>query len=85
MIQGSLHNLFKICVYLCNLWFELLYFGSSVQRLEHRLRVGLGHTEECAGGAFGAAVSLFPVPERMQVAPVRCDCMSKSGERWRTR
>jgi hypothetical protein len=35
-----------------------------MQHLQHRLRVGLGDAKERSGGAFGAAVSLFPVLER---------------------
>jgi hypothetical protein len=34
-----------------------------MQRLQHRLRVGFRDAEEGAGGAFGAAVALFPVLE----------------------
>ncbi len=34
-----------------------------MQRLQHGLRVGFRDTQECAGGAFGAAVALFPVLE----------------------
>jgi len=34
-----------------------------MQRLQHGLRVGFRDTQQCAGGAFGAAVALFPVLE----------------------
>ena len=34
-----------------------------MQRLEHRLGMGFGDTQEGPGGAFGAAVALFPVLE----------------------
>ena len=31
-----------------------------MQRLQHGLQVGFRNTEECAGGACGTAVALFP-------------------------
>jgi len=34
-----------------------------MQRLQHRLRVGFGKTQEGAGGTLGAAVASFQVPE----------------------
>ena len=40
-----------------------IHIQSPMQRLQHGLRVGFRDAQEGAGGAFGAAVALFPVLE----------------------
>jgi len=41
-----------------------------MQRLQHGLRVGFDDAQNCAGGAFGVAVALFPVLEGAGLMPM---------------